>query len=65
MHTLKSTGGKRTFEGLLSREGSSFLVLCGVGIVSAKASLIERLVKLFNSGVAWLMFYAFGMGRVI
>ena len=36
MHTINNTRGKGSFEGLLSREGISFLVLCGVGIVGAK-----------------------------
>jgi hypothetical protein len=53
---IKNIEGKRTYEGLLRKEGSSFLVLCGVGILSVKASLIERLVKLLNNGIAWLIF---------
>jgi hypothetical protein len=59
MHALKRTEGKRNSKGLLRREGSSFLALCGVGIVSAKASMIEILVKLDNIGVSWLIFHAF------
>jgi len=65
MHTLKSAEEKKNYEGLLSKERSSFLVLCGVGIMSAKGGLVERLVKLLSSGVTWLMFNTFGMGRGI
>lgn len=36
MHTFNRNEGKGTFERLLRIEGSTFLVLCGEGIVGAK-----------------------------